>query len=195
MLGFNFVTACKNIVAALDYVSVHLIEKCFQKAGLICSVLTAHEAEGEPPRNIWDNMQQVMKVQVPFADYTTADNAVEMTEMLSDADIVNLVKGRNQTEEEEDPDDDVISSSGSVSDNTTAADESEIIHTSTQFVCIIAQQKAYVLRNKLSLSTLNALNTIEQSVLASKLKSCKTQTSLLSFLTVDLLVTWILLNK
>ena len=43
-------------------------------------------------------MQQVLKVQLPFADYATADGAVEATERLSDADIVDLVKGRNQTE-------------------------------------------------------------------------------------------------
>ena len=82
-------------------------------------------------------MHQVLKVQVPLADYATADNAVEMTERLFDADIVDLVKGRNQPEEEEegeDPDDDnVISSCGSVSDSTTAADESEMFYTSTQF--------------------------------------------------------------
>ena len=93
----------------------------------------APEAKPEPPRNIWDNMQQILKVKVPSADYATADDAVEMTERLSDADIVDLVKGRNQTEEEEegeDPDDDdddnSTSSGGSVSDSNTAADESEI---------------------------------------------------------------------
>ena len=75
-------------------------------------------------------MQQVLNVQVPFADYATADDAVEMTERLSDAEIVDQVKGRNQPEEEEDPDD-VIPTSGSVADSTTAADESEIINTST----------------------------------------------------------------
>ena len=57
MLGFDFVTTCENIVAAWNYVSVHLIEKCFHKAGFICSVLMAPEAIPEPPRNIWDNMQ------------------------------------------------------------------------------------------------------------------------------------------
>ena len=56
MLGFDFVTAYKNIVAAWDYVSVHLIEKCFQKAGFISSVPTAPETEPESSRNIWDNM-------------------------------------------------------------------------------------------------------------------------------------------
>ena len=201
MLGFDFLQLTK-ILLQLGTVSVHLIEKCFQKAGFICSVPTAPETEPEPPRNIWDNMQQVLKVQVPIADDTTADDAVEMTERLSYADIVDLVKGRNQPEEEEegedpddDDDDDDVSSSGSVSDCTTAADESEIIHTSAKFLCMIAQQKTYVLRNKLPSRSLDALNTIEQSVFARKLKSCKKKTNLLSFFTIDLLVTWTLLNK
>ena len=127
-------------------------------------------------------MQQVLKVQVPFADYATADDTVEMTERLCDADIVDLVKGRHQREEEREDldDDDVISSSGSVSDSTTAADESEIIYISTQFLCIIAQQKAYVLRNKLPSSTFDTLNTIEQSVFAASLNLVKKQTNLLS---------------
>ena len=77
---------------------------------------------------------------------------------------------------------------GSVADSSTATDESEIIHTSTQFVHLIAQQKAYVLQNKLPLGTLDALNT-EQFVLASKLKDCRKQTNLLPFLTIDLLAT------
>ena len=75
-----------------------------------------------------------IKVHVPFADYATADDATEMTERLSDADIVDLVKGRNQSEEEEgeDPDDydddDSISSRGLVSDSTTVADDNSHIY-------------------------------------------------------------------
>ena len=52
MLGFDFVTACKNIVAGWHYVSVHQIEKSFQKVEFTCSDPTAPEAEPEPPRNI-----------------------------------------------------------------------------------------------------------------------------------------------
>ena len=130
------VTACENIVAIWDYVSIHLIEKCFQKLGS-SAVSQQHLKQSQShPRNIWDNIPQVLKVQVPFADYIIADDAVEMIQRLSDDDTVDLVKGRNYTEEEEgedpdnddDDDDDLISSTGSVSDSTTVADESEIIH-------------------------------------------------------------------
>ena len=146
----------KKIVAVWDYVSIWQTEKCFHKAGFICSVLTAPEAEPEPQINIWDNMQQILNVQVPYADYATADDTLDKTERQSDAEIVDWVKGRDQPEQEEegqDPDDDdddnnndnddVISTSGCVADSTAATDESEIIHTSTQCLHVIAQQKAY----------------------------------------------------
>ena len=45
MLGFDFITACENIAVVWDYVSVHLIEKYFHKAGFICSVPTVSETE------------------------------------------------------------------------------------------------------------------------------------------------------
>ena len=60
----------------------------------------------------------MQQVQVLSANYATADDAVEMIVRLPDADIVDLVKGRHQTEGE---DDDVMSSSGSVSDSTIGA--------------------------------------------------------------------------
>ena len=98
---------------------------------------------------------------------------------------MDWVKGRNQPEEEEeedpddddddDDDDDVISTSSSVADFPIAADESEIIYTSNQFLHVISQRKAYVLLNKLPSGTLDALNTAEQFVLASKLRACRKQ--------------------
>ena len=57
MASFDFITACENIVAAWDYVTPKLIEKCFYKAGFIYSVPTA--LEPEPERNVWDNIQQI----------------------------------------------------------------------------------------------------------------------------------------
>ena len=50
MAGFDFITACENIVVAWDYVTPQLIEKCFHRAGFICSVPTAPEPE--PKRNV-----------------------------------------------------------------------------------------------------------------------------------------------
>ena len=87
MAGFDFITACENIVAARDY--PQLIQKCFNRAGFICSVPTAPEPELE--RNVWDIIQQILNIQVPFSEYATADDQVKTTERLSEAEIVQRV--------------------------------------------------------------------------------------------------------
>ena len=60
MAGLDFITAYENIVAAWDYVTPQLIEKCFHRAGFICSVPTAPGPEPEPERNVWDNLQHIL---------------------------------------------------------------------------------------------------------------------------------------
>ena len=101
MVGFGFIMACENIVAAWDYVTPQLIEKCFHRAGFICSVPTAPEPDTEPERNVWDNIQQILNIQVPFSEYATTDDQVEMTKRLSEAEIVQRVQGHPHLEEGE----------------------------------------------------------------------------------------------
>ena len=81
-----------------------------------------------------------MNVQVPFSEYETADDQVKTTERLNDAQIVEKIKNWHQIQEEEevgpypeDGDGNDILTTGSVAESTTAADESEIIHTANQF--------------------------------------------------------------
>ena len=62
MKGFDFVTACENIVAAWWYITPQLIKKCFHCAGFFINVPTAPEPKPEPERNILDNMQQTLNV-------------------------------------------------------------------------------------------------------------------------------------
>ena len=64
--------------------------------------------------------------------------------------------------------------------DTREAWEEEIIKTSTEFLHIITQ-KAYILCNKLPKSLLQKLLNIENAIVAFKVKSCNTQTKLLSF--------------
>ena len=99
---------------------------------------------------------------------------METTEKLSEAEIVQRVQGHHHPEEgeeqedEDDPDsDNDVSTTGSVAGSTTAADGSEIIHASNQFLCTIAQYKANVLRNKLPSGAIGALNNLEQFILDS----------------------------
>ena len=90
--------------------------------------------QSPPPQNIWDNLQCVLGVNVPFAEYATHDNRVESSERMDDSAIIEAVASEHETvavDENEDPD----------------ARAEEIIKISTEFLHIIAQQKAYILCN------------------------------------------------
>ena len=107
---------------------------------------------------------------------------VEFSERMDDAAIIGAVASECETvavDENEDPDAS-DSKEGAVEGNDTREVwEEEIIKTS-EFLCIIAQQKAYILCNKLPKSLLKELLDIENAI-ASKVKSCNTQAKLLSF--------------
>ena len=72
-----------------------------------------------------------IKCKVPFSEYATADDQLETTERLNDAQIVEKIKNRHQIQQEEevqpDPDEDDhdddenISITGSVAESTTVA--------------------------------------------------------------------------
>ena len=136
------------------------------------------------PKNIWDNLQCVLGVNVPFAEYATYDDRVESSERMDDAAIIEAVTSERETiavNENEDPGASDSEEGVVEHGDTREAWEEEIIKTSTQFVHIIAQQKAYILHNKLPKSLLKELVNIENAIVISKVKSCNTQTKLLSF--------------
>ena len=125
-------------------------------------------------------------MQVPFEIYATADDNVETSERLSEADTVDVVrKWHNPDADDEDGEDldsdddaEVVDSSA---DSTVAADESKIIASSNQFLHTISQQKAYVLCHKLPDAALDALNSVQQIVIDFRLSTCKKQTNLLAY--------------
>ena len=112
-----------------------------------CALSQQHQSQSQNLKEMsGDNIQLILNVQVPFSEYATADVQVETTERLSEAEIVWRAQGHHHPEGEEqdgeDADsDDNVSTTGSVAGSTTAADESEIIHTSNQFLHTVAQQK------------------------------------------------------
>ena len=137
-----------------------------------------------PPQNIWDNLQCVLGVNVPFAEYATHDDRAESSERMDDAAIIQAVVSEHETvavDDNEDPDDSDSEEGVVECDDTREAQEEEIIKTSTAFLHIISQQKAYILHNKLPKSLLKELSNFENAIVASKAKSCNTQTKLLSF--------------
>ena len=129
-------------------------------------------------------MQCVLGVSVPFAEYATHDDRVESSERMDDAAIIEAVASECETvavDENEDPDASDSEEGVVECDDTREAREEEIIKTSTEFLHIIAQQNAYILHNKLPKSLLKELLNIENAIVASEVKSCNTQTKLLSF--------------
>ena len=126
----------------------------------------------------------MLGVNVPFADYATHDNRVESSERMDDAAIIEAVAIECETiavDENEDPDDSNSEEGVVERDDTRKAQEEEIIKTSTEFLHIISQQKAYILRTKLPKILLKELLKIENAIVASKAKSCNTQTKLERF--------------
>ena len=127
----------------------------------------------------------MLGVNVPFAEYATHDDRAESSERMDDVAIIKAVASECETvavDENEDPD--ASDSEEGVEhddDETRQAREEEIIKTSTEFLHSISQQKAYILCNKLPKSLLKELSNIENVIVASKAKSCNTQTKLLSF--------------
>ena len=187
MKSFDFVLACQVLVEAWDAVIPENIQKCFAKAGFMPYVEREPESYAEPPpQNIWDNLQCVLGVNVSFAEYATHDDRVESSERMDDVAIIEAVASECESvavDENEDPDasdseEAVVEHDG---DETRQARKEEIIKTSTEFLCCISQQKAYILCNKLPKSLLKELFNIYNAIAASKAKSCNTQTKLLSF--------------
>ena len=129
-------------------------------------------------------MQHVLGVNVPFAEYATHDDRVESSERMDDAAIIEAVASECETvavDENEDPDASDSEEGAVECNDTREAQEEEIIKTSTEFLCIIALQQAYILHNKVPKSLLKELSNIENAIVTSKAKSCNTQTKLLSF--------------
>ena len=180
MKSFNFVVACQVLVEAWDALTPENIQKCFSKAGFMLYVECEPESYAEPLQNIWDNLQHVLAVNVPFADYATHDDRVESSERIDDAAIIEAVASGHETvavDENEDPDASDSEEGVVECNDTREAQEEEIIKTSTEFLHIIAQQKAYILHNKLPKSLLKELVNIENAIVTSKAQLCKTQTN------------------
>ena len=133
MNSLDFVVACENIIAAWNHVSEALIFKCFPKAGFIASVPNHQEPEPAPDHNLWDNIQRALQINVPFEQYATVDDNIDSSEDLTKAEIIEQVHAvtSGSNVDGEDP------------DNMEEDDDKTAVYNSVQFLCCIAQQKAY----------------------------------------------------
>ena len=110
-----------------------------------------------------------------FEEYATADDHAESSQPMTDEDIINAVCNHDspsvdsESSTPEDPD--LISNNDldvESNDDGIAANESEIIHTSNQFLRILDQMKAYALHNQLSQEAHNNIDNLSSILVQSK---------------------------
>ena len=140
MNSLNFVVACENIMPAWNHISEEaLIVKCFQKAGFIVSVPNHPEPEPAPDHNLWDNIQRALQINIPFEQYATADDNIDTSEDLTEAEIIKRVYAvtNGSNKDGEDPDDleEDDDETALVVTSTAIADESEKNHILGKSTC------------------------------------------------------------
>ena len=175
MQSFDFVVAVNTLVDAWEGEKPELIQTCFHTAGFMTYVPPPPEPLPEPPRNLWERMQNIFDVNCTFEEYATVDDHAESSQPMTDEDIINAVcnhdspSAHSESSTPENPDlisdDDLDVESN---DNSVAANESEIIHTSNQFLRILDQMKAYALRNQLSQEAHNSIDNLTYTVCTDK---------------------------
>ena len=193
MKGFDFVVQHDTILQAWDEVKVSTIQHAWHQAGMSTDVPERPEPAPVPSRNIWDHIQDTTGVRVAFEDYATADDRVETGDRMTDEEIVEQVRkdaarlerGENgEVDLTEDGDEDDSDTESIASESSSASSAAgEIINTSSKFLSICGQQRAYLMRNKLPKAAFDALNILEMHVVDAKLSLCNRQSNLMSFLT------------
>ena len=175
MQSFDFVVAVNTLVDAWEGVKPELIQTCFHTAGFMTYVPSPLEPLPEPPKNLWERKQNIVNVNCTFEEYATADDHAESSQPMTDEDIINAVcnhdspSADSESSTPEDPDlisdDDLDAGSN---DNSVAANESDIIHTSNQFFRILDQMKAYAVHNQLSQEAHNSIDNLSSILVQSK---------------------------
>ena len=188
MQSFDFVVAVNTLVAAWEGVKSELIQTCFHTAGFMTYIPPPLEPLPEPPRNLWERMQNIFDVNCTFEEYATADDHAESSQPMTNEDIINAVHNHDspsadsESSTPEDPDltsdDDLDAESN---DDGIAANESEIIHTSNQFLRILYQMKAYALCNQLSWEAHTNIDNLSSILVQSKVRVAHIQTDISTY--------------
>ena len=97
-------------------------------------------------------MQNIFDVNCTFEEYATADDHTKSSQPMTDKDIINAVRNHDNPSDDSEssaPGDPDVTSDDDAERNVegVAANESKIIHTSNQFLCILDQMKAYALQS------------------------------------------------
>ena len=142
----------------------------------------------EPPRNLWERMQNTFDVNCTFEKYVTADDHEESSQPMTDEDIINAVCNHDSPSadsESSTPEDPYLTSNDDVdaesNEDGVAANESEIIHTSNQFLCILDQMKAYALHNQFSQQAHTNIDNLSSILVQSKVQVARIQTDISTY--------------
>ena len=186
--SFDFVVAVNTLVDAWEGVKSELIQTCFHTSGFMTYIPPPPEPLPEPPRNLWERLQNIFDVNCTFEEYAIADDHAESSKPMTDEDIINAVRNHDspsahsESSTPEDPDlifnDDLDAESN---DDGIAANECEIIHTSNQLLRILDQMKAYALRNQLSQEAHNSIDNLSSILVQSKVRAARIQTDISTY--------------
>ena len=133
-------------------------------------------------------MQNIFDVNCTFEEYATADDHAESSQPMTNEDIINAVcnhdspSADSESSTPEDPDltsdDDLDAESN---DDGIAANESEIIHTSNQFLHSLDQMKAYAPHNQLSQEAHTNIDNLSCILVQSKVRVARIPTDISTY--------------
>ena len=164
----DIVAATNMIAQAWQETSSTIIQNCFWKASFIHPELDPEPQPEEllvaPNPAIWHKVENWLEMN--FEEYVTDEPPASVTVPMSDQEIVSLICTENDTpEEDSDDEEDDIS-------------HTNMIKSTTEFLAVIEQQRAFLSRTKLSVK---AIKQLESLVLGNQLTLCNKQKELTDY--------------
>ena len=147
MQSFDFVVVVNTLVDAWEGVKAELIQTCFHTAGFMTYVPPPPEPLPEPPRNLWERMQNIFDVNCTFEEYATADDHAESSQPMTDEDIINAVRNHDSPSADsecstpEDPD--------LISDDDLDADSNDDDNCHGKHILVLTISAVYLCKAKL----------------------------------------------
>ena len=155
----DVVAATNMISQAWRETSSTIIKNCFKKASFIHPEL-GPEPEPEEPLvaphpHMWNKVEDWLEMN--FEQFVADEPSASTTAPMTDEEIVELIHTENDVPEEdsEDEEDDIV--------------HTNMIKSTTEFLSVIDQQKAFLSRNKLPI---DAVEQLESLVLGNQLSLC-----------------------
>ena len=147
----DIVAATNMVHNAWKETSSNIIQNCFHKAGFKHHAVDPDPSPEEPPvvpaPDVWNKVQRWMG-DVQVDEFVASEPEAPTTQPMTDEEIINLIRTENYTPQEESDDEE---------DETPPANLTKITN---EFLTIIAQQKAFMKRNKLPAELVEQLETL-----------------------------------